>query len=218
MNNNVSNLDIKKVLNNITNSLDDENYSIKNASIELHKLLDIIEENNKIPLPKYEDLSIEETKKNLDRIINLWNAFVNSNDGNLDESNIDINERNLSEVIERVNKRRYHYDIYHNMSELSEIREIALLCYWIVKLKPFTVLDNQSPLRNSANEFFCVYLIMAIIEYLTEKAEKPFEMPSNSLIKDTVYILKYRDLSKEAIILFVSTIAQNYGIDIDSFI
>lgn len=218
MNNTVSNSDVKKILNNITNSLNDESYSIKNASIELHKLLDIIEENNNISIPKYKDLSIEETKKSLNRIVNLWNAFVNSNDNNLDKSNIDINERNLAEVIERINKRRYHYDIYHNMSELSEIREIALLCYWIVKLKPFTVLDNKSPLRNSANEFFCVYLIMAIIEYLTEKAGKPFEMPSNSLIKDTVYILKYRDLSKEAIILYVSSIAQNYGITIDSFI
>lgn len=218
MSNIISNSDIKEVLNNITTMLEDENSSLKTTSIELHKLLDIIDENNNVPLPKYKDLSIEETKNGLNRIINLWNAFVNSNDSNLDKSNIDINERNLSEVIERVNKRKYHYDIYHNMNELSEIREIALLCYWIAKLKPFTVLDNSSPLRNSANEFFCVYLIMAIIEYLTEKAGKEFEMPSDSLIKDTVYVLKYRDLSKEAIILYVSSIAQNYGITIDRFI
>lgn len=218
MSNIISNSDIKEVLNNITIALEDETSSLKTTSIELHKLLDIIDEKNTVSLPKYKDLSIEETKNGLNRIVNLWNAFVNSNDKNLDKSNIDINERNLSEVIERVNKRKYHYDIYHNMNELSEIREIALLCYWIAKLKPFTVLDNNSPLRNSANEFFCVYLIMAIIEYLTEKAGKEFEMPSDSLIKDTVYVLKYRDLSKEAIILYVSSIAQNYGITIDRFI
>ena len=218
MSNNISNFDVQQVLNDISDSLKDEKYTLKSVAIELHKLLDIIEENNCVSLPKYKDLSIEETNKQVQRIINLWNAFVNSNDNNLDANDVDINKRNLVEIVERVNKRKYHYDIYHNMNELSETREVALLCYWIVKLKPFTVLDENSSLRNSANEYFSVYLIMSILEYLTNKANNSFEMPTDSLIKDTVYILKYRDLSKEAMILFVSSIAQSYGISIDSYI
>lgn len=216
----LTNEDIKRVLQDTVDSLDKEDTSIKSIVVELHRIIDIIEEDtsSRVSLPQYKCLPIEELKNQINRIENLWVSFIKSNDPDLALEDVDINEDNLYEVIERVNKRKHHYRIFHNIEELSEIRETALLCFWILKLKPFTVLKKDSPIRNSENEYFSMYLILAILQYLTKKLGKEFEKPSDSFIKDAIYIFKYRELSKEAMILFVSSIAQDYGITIDSWV
>jgi len=214
----MTNENLKNAIGRVYDLLGDPNYSLKAAIIDLDKIVKVAQEKANISLPKYTDLSLEETNDKVQEIIYLWNCFVNANDPDLKENDVDINKRNIMEVVERINKRKYHYDIYHNMHELSEIRETALLCYWLLKLKPFTVLKEDSKIRDKTNEYFCIYNILSIIEYLTKKAGKDFKMPEGSFIKDAVYIFKYRDLSKEAMILFVSSLAQNYGISIDSYL
>lgn len=205
-------------LTNIISELEENKSTVKDVIVSLNKIVQLSQNDNPISFPRYTDLSVEDAKSQVNKLIRLWNTFVQKNDENLDDCQVDVNKRNLFEIVERVNKRKYHYYIYHNMSELSEIRETALLCFWIIKLKPFTVLNEESKLRDSANEYFSVYLILSILQYLTLSLGKEFEKPSDSFIKDTVYILKYREMSKEAMILFVSSIAQNYGISIDSWL
>ena len=209
---------IISTLTNILTELENDKSTVKDVIVSLNKVVQLSQKDNPISFPQYADLSVDEAKTQVNKMIGLWNSFVRMNDPTLGNDQVDVNKRNLFEIVERVNKRKYHYYIYHNMSELSEVRETALLCFWIIKLKPFTVLNENSKLRDSANEYFSVYLILSILQFLTLRLGKEFEIPSDSFIKDTVYILKYREMSKEAMILFVSSIAQNYGITIDSWL
>lgn len=209
---------IKQIKDVVDNAEQDES-TIKTIIVGLNELFKLSINDEKLSLPTYNNLPISETTSQMKEIINLWNRFIEANDNNLSNNDVDINEYNLCEVIERVNKRRYHYIVFHNINELSEIKETALLCYWIVKLKPFTILNKNSPLRNSPNEYFALYLILSILQYLTfNKSKQSFQKPSDAFLKDLIYILKYRELSKEAMILLVSSIAQCYGITIDNWI
>lgn len=144
--------------------------------------------------------------------------FVSIEDPDLTMQDIDINSRNLAEVVCRVYKRMEYYRYFHNIDNVSELKRTALNAFWLIKLKPFTVLRNDSPLRVSPNEKFALNLILAQIQYLVALRGSDFEMPEQCFIQDTLYAFKYRDLTKEALILFVDGLAKTYGITIDSWI
>lgn len=144
--------------------------------------------------------------------------FASIEDPILTDKEVDINSRNLAEVVCRVFKRMEYYRYFHNIDNVSELKRTALHAFWLIKLKPFTVLRNDSPLRVSPNEKFALNLILAQIQYLLSLRGSDFEMPEQCFIQDTLYAFKYRDLTKEALILFVDGLAKTYGITIDSWI
>ncbi|MCH5209481.1 MAG: hypothetical protein J1F01_00805 [Oscillospiraceae bacterium] len=159
-----------------------------------------------------EDLDTER-----DYVISYWNAFLEANDKNIKLNNdYYIHERNLFEVIRRLGKREVYYKVFHKLPEINELKRTAILCYWINTLKPFMVVNPDSPLYNSPNETFSMYLIMSVIRSLYAEIypNKKFEYPTDAHVADMVYNFKYCDLSREATISFVETFADNYGVGI----
>lgn len=173
-------------------------------------------QNNHNKCPK---IPSEELKEGIETLIDSFWLFVEEEDISLlsDSNSVDINQRNLAEVISRTYKRKEYYKYFHNITNVSELKETALLCFWIIKLKPFTVLIDRSPLRPSANEKFALNLILSQIQHLLSLQGEDFRMLDDCFIQDTLYAFKYRDLSKEAMILYVDSIANAYGITIDSW-
>lgn len=157
-------------------------------------------------------LSSEKISQKISIIEKIWNDFIIENDNTINIE-YDINERNLIEVIVRVDKRKDYYNYFHDLNSISEFKETALLCFWIIKLKPFTILKKDSVLRNSTNEMFSLYLIFGIIKRRLDMLNKTFSYPPERYIKDIIYSFKYRDLSKEAMILLVDSLANSYGIN-----
>lgn len=161
----------------------------------------------------YKELSEAENREQRELIKKSWSCFLKSNDPALEETDYFINEYNLIEVVERVSKRKYYYKVFHGIEHLSEFKEVALVCFWICKLKPFVVLKPDSVLCASTNELFAVHLVLSLLEACSTKASN-FHYPDNVTLKNIIYALKYQDLTKEALIQYMECLAMACGIDI----
>lgn len=175
---------------------------------------------------EYVDLTDDEFNLEYKYILDYWEAFLKVNDPQLLASvKYHIHNRNIFEIIRRVDKRKVYYKVFHKLDAISEYKRTALVCYWIITLKPFFVFDENSPLYNSPNELFALYLILATIRSAYGKICKldpdfaktnslGFSYPSEERMGDIVYNFKYTDISREAMINFVETFADNWGIGI----
>jgi hypothetical protein len=54
----------------------------------------------------------------------------------VDNQKINTSMDIMYEIIERIEKRRIYFHIYHDGCKMGELNEGALMCYWILKLNP----------------------------------------------------------------------------------
>lgn len=174
---------------------------------------------------EYIDLTDEEIDKEFESLMDEWKAFLKMNASSLlANGRYVIHRRNIYETIRRVDKRKVYYKVFHKLNKINEMKQTALRCYWIVTLKPFFVTDETSSIYNSPNELFALYLIIVAIRSAYEEAIKkdptfknkdiPFQYPSEQLMGDIVYNFKYTGVTREGMISFVETFADNWGVGI----
>ena len=161
----------------------------------------------------YKELKETERNTHMELLLKVWDAFLQKNDPSLLPESIFINEYNLIECVERVSKRKFYFKVFHGIEHLAEFKEVALLCFWICKLKPFVVTKPESPLCASVNELFCVHLVYCMLDACKEHADN-FHYPDSITVKNLIYALKYQDLSKEALIQYMECLALSCGIKI----
>lgn len=168
---------------------------------------------------KYQELSDDEFVKRYDELISLWQEFLAQNDPTL-KIGVDyfVHKKNLFEIIRRCDERNVYYYIFHELKDICEYKDIALYCFWINTLKPFMVVNENASIYNCANEMFSLFLILSVIEGAYKEKNKninaEFDYPSDARIKDIVYDFKYCSISREAMIAFVETLADTYGVGI----
>lgn len=165
--------------------------------------------NNKL----YKELTPSERVYQMKLLLRVWDDFLLKNDSSISPEDVFINEYNLIECIERVSKRKFYYKAFHGIEHLAEFKEVALLSFWICKLKPFVVTKLDSPLCASTNELFCIHLVYCMLDACKDYAVN-FHYPDNTTVKNLVYALKYQDLSKEALIQYMECLALSCGVDI----
>jgi len=109
----------------------------------------------------------------------------------------------LYEIFERIEKRRIYFHIYHGGMKMGEINEGALLVFWILKLMPFRVrtLDNTV-----VNTRVAYTVFINLLHYVANKSNPKRKVNIKSkLMDETLYAFRYRDLSKEAIMLLAES-------------
>lgn len=167
--------------------------------------------------PRYEELTEPERQEKYRQILQEWQEFTDNEGLNL-ELNKDffIHKRNLFEIIRRCDKRRVYMAMFHNLKEMCEYKTVAIESFWIITLKPFLVVNEEVEIYNCPNEAFALYRILATIKtaYKEKFPEKKFEYPSAERIQDILYDFKYCSISREAMIAFVETFADIYGVGI----
>lgn len=166
---------------------------------------------------QYTELTNEEIDQRYNEIIDKWELFLDQNDPNLIiNEEYYVHERNLYEVIRRCDKRILYFYIFHGLIEECEYKEVAVQCFWINTLKPFMVVKRDSRIYNCPNEMFSLFLILSAIRgvYKNEYPDKEFVYPSPERIQDILYDFKYCSMSREAMISFVETLADTYGVGI----
>ncbi len=166
---------------------------------------------------QYIELSNGEVQSYYDEIIDKWEKFLDENDSSLQlNKSYFVHSRNLYEIIRRCDKRVLYFYIFHGLEEECEYKEVAILSFWINTLKPFMVIDENSPVYNCPNEMFSLFLILSVIRGEYEKLfpNQEFEYPTPERIQDILYDFKYCSISREAMIAFVETLADTYGVGI----
>lgn len=167
--------------------------------------------------PRYEELTEEEVVDRFDQIMKEWNNFLRSENLQYLKRDKDyfVHKRNLYEIIRRCDKRRVYMEMFHDL-EPCEYKKLAVECFWINTLKPFMIVNEKCDAYNCPNELFSLYRILSLIESLFKEINpnQQFAYPSPSRIQDIVYDFKYCSLNREAMVAYIETLADTYGIGI----
>lgn len=122
----------------------------------------------------------------------------------------------LIKIVDRVDQRSDYFTYFHsdiddkgNISpeKMSQYKQIALLCFWIIKYKPLRITNPTVELayfiKNhcTVNEVFAAYIFVSTVcasKFLTENQRDYYR--SSDYMADIFYKFTHHDLSKEALI------------------
>ena len=119
-------------------------------------------------------------------------------------TNIIIHEDTLLEIFDRIEKRRIYFHIFYNGCKMGELNEGALMCFWIIKLCPFTSPIIPPDIINSKIALFLFNKVLALVAAKTRKQVKITEQS----IRDIYYSFRFRDISKESLMLLAGSLIQ----------
>ena len=125
----------------------------------------------------------------------------------IDWENIKASNDRLIEIIERVEKRRVYFWVFHGV-QMNEVKEAALYCFWLLKLKPF-YLENHTPNRE-VNACLAFGYFFNTLLLVTKKREIKFPLSANTT-KDIYYAFRFHDLSKESLMAIAKMIVPSEG-------
>lgn len=132
----------------------------------------------------------------------------------------------LPRIILRVDKREGYFMVFHNGTQINEIKQAALIAYWIMKFKPFMInTDNPERAHRYAriNEGFAAFYILSACKQYAKENHCTMHDVSVRLKDELMYAFTYWDLSKESVILTAETIGESFfgipaqGIDTNGF-
>ena len=121
---------------------------------------------------------------------------------NLDIKKLVTNPVALQDIITRVDMREDYFIYFHNGTKINEFKRISLIAFWINKLRPFTYIEDASDkiaIASKINERFATFLIMGTVTRFSPNAlESPY---IKAMIKELTYALRFRDISKEGLMM-----------------
>jgi hypothetical protein len=148
--------------------------------------------------PMFSPLDKETIKSLLSKLNSYVSGFVSTSG----ISDLSIQDGIVYDIFERIEKRRIYFYIFYNGCELGELNEGALLCFWILKLMPFTSLKISTSVLNARialSIFFKMLFYVAQIRNKTVNSTK-------QIMDDLFYAFCFRDLSKEAIMAIAESL------------
>jgi len=160
----------------------------------------------------YSEITNEKAIHEAKRLNSIFGKFLTSN--GINNLPFRFNETDLLLIIRKVDQRKHYFKEFHNI-DMSELKEISLVCFWIIKFRPYNVDTDDDNINDSINEKFCVYLIMHTIRSILKTKgldESPLNYLTKEYIYQMIYSFRFRDMSKEALILLTETIAIMCGI------
>ncbi|MDR3020920.1 MAG: hypothetical protein LBU66_08485 [Treponema sp.] len=137
-------------------------------------------------------------------LLGKLNLYLNDFSRATSITNIVVHENTLLEIFDRIEKRRVYFHIFYNGCNMSELNEGALLCFWIIKLCPFTCEKIQPDILNAK---IAMFLYNKVLSYVAGKTNKQVCITEQKL-KDLYYSFRFRDISKEALMLLAGSMIQ----------
>jgi len=132
------------------------------------------------------------------------NLYLNNFTQSTGIENIFIHEDTLLEIFDRIEKRRIYFHIFYNGCKMGELNEGALMCFWIVKLCPFTCSKVPSDILNAK---IALFLFNKVLSLVASKLHKQVCITERT-VKDLFYSFRFRDISKESIMLLTGSMVQ----------
>ncbi|MCI8484229.1 MAG: hypothetical protein HFH41_07800 [Lachnospiraceae bacterium] len=149
---------------------------------------------------KYERMTEQEYMKEVRDLDKLLHDFCEGSDLYSYES-VKININTLKDIIVRVHKRKHYFKVFHNAMITSEYKETALYCYWFLKLRPLWIDPDNASLER-INEKFALHLYISLLKKYNEDFSE--EDGINKLhIRELLYSFRFRDITKESMILML---------------
>lgn len=166
----------------------------------------------------YHQLSNDELQKEWNKHRTIIGSFLTGNKYNQD--NIIINENIMLSLIVKVDQRRKYFEYFHKL-KMSEFKEVALNAFWLCKLQPLSIcnrefIQEQSKEYDSLNEKLALFYILKVLRGALKnknKSEDVMDSLPRKYVDELIYTFTYRDISKEAFIMLVESMAVFMGIN-----
>jgi hypothetical protein len=120
-------------------------------------------------------------------------------------SDLEVANECLENMVDRVEKRRVYFHIFHNGMEMGELNEMALYCFWVIKLCPFKhslIPNDELNAKIAVRLFLNTIRIIATMKNINVSIKR-------SSIQNLYYSFRYRDLSKESLMTMAETLIGN---------
>ena len=134
-------------------------------------------------------------------------SFVLNNKYNTND--IYINENIVMSIIAKVDQRRRYFKYFHGL-DMSEYKEVALICFWYIKLRPICIsqkaLSQDLKVYDAINEKLAVYYLLVSFRCMLEEknlSTRQLDSLPKKYLNEVIYSFTYRDISKEALILLI---------------
>ena len=156
---------------------------------------------------KYKWMTEQEFMEEISDLDKLLHDFCDGSDLYQYRS-VQTNINALRDIIVRVHKRKHYLKVFHNEMITSEYKETALYCYWFLKLRPFWV-DASNEDAERINEKFALHLYVSLLKKYNEDFSEGDGI--NRLhIRELLYSFRFRDITKESMILMLEPYYYEY--------
>ena len=160
----------------------------------------------------YRGLSKDELYEQMTKLLDALSIYLDSGNSKISLSDIKANAKLLSELMIRVDKRKDYFRIFHSGTEINEQKEAALLAYWIVKFRPFSLKESVEPLLAeeyaNINEVFAIFIILSVAKKISMGSNNETFSVSSDFLRRLTYAFKYWDMSKESVMLLVEAFCE----------
>lgn len=98
---------------------------------------------------------------------------------------------------------------------MNEIKETALLVYWLLKFKPFRIKDSNVLMHKKyrhINEAFSLFLIYSVLKQESVCHENVVFHISKEYNDKMMYAFRHWDISKEALMLVLESLCEGMHI------
>lgn len=164
----------------------------------------------------YEYLTKSQWNKEISHFDVLISNFIEESGYSLDD--IGVFETVVLQIITKVDQRKKYFQFFHHL-DISDFKELALYCFWIIKLKPLFLIkkdatDDDKLAFESINEKLALYKIINKFKSLSKddlQRQRIDDFFTMEYMYELIYSFTYRDISKEALTLLIETIANALG-------
>jgi hypothetical protein len=120
----------------------------------------------------------------------------------------------LIDMIIRVDKRRYYFQVFHGM-DINDCKKAALFAYWIMKFRPIKIVDdryrNKFGNNDHINEMFAIHYLVSV---LSAEGRVQFWDGSKGVaitlehpyIKKLWYSFRFRNFTIDSMVVLADTI------------
>lgn len=162
----------------------------------------------------YKPLDAQASADGVNDLVGMIEAFMEKS--SLKDEDIGWFLPLLIRIVDRVDQRSDYFTYFHSdiddkgvlhVEKMSQYKQIALLCFWIIKYKPLRITDPEKEwayyCKNhcTVNEVFAAYIFVSTVcasGFLTKKQRDYYQSPD--YLADIFYKFMHHDISKEALI------------------
>ena len=153
---------------------------------------------------RYEKMAVDEIFSKTAIIERLYKGFLNIA-GYPPDVKYDVDARAVVEMLVRMDKRTAYYSYFHSGNMIHELKQAGSLIYWLIKLKPFRIIDER--IINGGIDLIeeAFHLNESLAVFLTYSALKNFgklktiPQKDGDIQKNLLYAFKYREMPQDAI-------------------
>ena len=143
--------------------------------------------------PQFGKLPKEVIKENAEKL----KKWIWEDEKGIPRDKLSVSKECILKIIELVERRRVYFHVFHRI-DMSEWNEIALYCFWIVKLQPFSEVLPPNMAGKPAykvNALIAVRMLQNVVNKIRKKEGKE---KAGLSIENLIHAFCYRDISKES--------------------